>query len=89
LKLGQRIAFALGAVENHQRIESDEGKAADLLVALGRLKKKTRLAVVDLGESRNRRLHVCDKIDNQRDEIAAFRELAELVVRRRNGLFDL
>src|SRR5947209_6542307 len=24
LQLGERIAFALGAVENHQRIESDE-----------------------------------------------------------------
>src|SRR5216684_324014 len=50
LKLGQWIALALGAVENHQRVESDERKTAELFVAFGRFKEKTRLAVVDLRE---------------------------------------
>src|SRR5215471_3207280 len=80
LKRGQRVAFAFRAVENDERIESDKREPTDLFVALSRFEKEARLAIVDLGESRDRCFHVRDKIDNQRNEIAAFRELAELVV---------
>src|SRR3954447_20205302 len=84
LKFCQRIALAVRAVENNERIESDKGKATELFIALGRFEKKAWLAVVDLRERRDRRFHVGHKIDNQRYEIAAFRELAELVARGRN-----
>ena len=41
--------------------------------------RKSRTGGIDLRKSRHRRLNVGDKIDNQRDEIAALREVAELV----------
>ena len=87
LQLTQRIALAVGAVENHQRIEPDKGKASEFLVAFGRFEKKTRLTVVDFWKGRNRRLDIRDKIDNQGNEVAAFREIAKLVPRGRNRMW--
>src|SRR6266404_2248993 len=81
LQPGQRIVFALPAAESDQWIESNEGKSAELFVALGRFKQKTGLPVVDFSKGRDRRFHVGDKIDNQRDEVAALRELPELIAR--------
>ena len=57
---------------------------AGFFISVRRFKKKTRFTVVDLGKSGDRRLDVRDQIDNQRDEIAALGELAELVARRRH-----
>src|SRR5262249_15455497 len=82
LEAGQRITFALGAVEDGERVESDERKAPQLFVSFGRLEKEARIASVDLGEGRDRRFHVGDKIDHQRHKIAALGELAKLVARR-------
>src|SRR5438874_2891923 len=88
LQCGQRIARAICAVEQDNRVETDEREASGFFVSLRRFKKKAWLAVVDLGKGRDRRLDIGDKIDNHRDEIAAFRELAELVAAAGDGRFD-
>src|SRR4029077_8014950 len=79
LKLGQRIAIAILAVEKDDWIETDERKPPGLFVAFGGFKKKTRLSIVDLGEGRDWRLHIGHKFDNHGDKIAAFDEGTELV----------
>src|SRR5207245_24281 len=79
LELAQRIAFAICAVKEHQRIETDEGEAARFLIALGRFEQKAGTPVVDLGKRGHGRLDIRHKIDNQRNEIAAFCEFSELV----------
>jgi hypothetical protein len=79
IELRQRIAFAIGAVEKNERIESDERKASRLFISLRRFKKKTRLPIVDLGKSGDRRLDIRDQIDNQRNEIAALGQVAEFL----------
>src|SRR4029453_4227001 len=88
LKLLQWVAFAPGAVKNDEWSEPEKEKPPDLVGGVGGVEKKTGRAVVDLGESRDRRFHVRDKIDNQRDEIAAFREFTELIACRRNRMFE-
>ncbi len=88
LELRQRIAFAIGAVKKYERIETDEREASRLFVPLRRFKKKARIPVVDLGKSGDWRLDVRDEIDNQRNEIAALGEFAELLASRRNRMLD-
>ena len=88
LELSQWIAFAIGAVKKHERIEADEREASRLFVPLRRFKKKARIAVVDLGKSGDWRLGIRDQIDNQRNEIAAPGEFAELLASRRNRMLD-
>ena len=46
------------------------------------------MAVVDLGKCGDRRFDVGDQVDDQWDEIAPFRELAELFACRRNGMME-
>ena len=79
MELCQRIVFAIGAVKKHKRIEADKREPAGFFISFRRFKKKTRLTVVDLGKSGDRRLDVRDQIDNQRDEIAALGKFAEFV----------
>ncbi len=88
LELCQRIAFAIGAVKKYERIETDEREASRLFVPLRRFKKKARIPVVDLGKSGDWRLDIRDEIDNQRNEIAALGEFAELLASRRNRMLD-
>jgi len=88
LELRQRIGFAIGAVKKHERIEADEREASRLFVPLRRFKKKARIPVVDLGKSGDWRLGIRDQIDNQRNEIAALGEFAELLASRRNRMLD-
>ena len=76
------------AVENDERIESDKRESPQFFIAFRRFEKKTRSAVVDLGESRDRRFHICHQVDDQRDEIAALGEVAKLVEGRRNGVLE-
>ncbi len=81
MELGQWIAVAIVAVKKHDWIDADERKAPRFFVAFGGFKKKTRLTIVDLGKRTHWRLYISHQIDNQRDQIAAFREFAELGAR--------
>jgi hypothetical protein len=88
LELCQWIAFTIDAIKKYEWIEADERKPAGFFISFSRFKKKTWSAVVDLGESGDWRLDVRDQIDNQRDEIAALGEFAELLASRRNRMLD-
>src|SRR5216684_2262053 len=84
-EFGQWVRIYSPTFENKERIETDERKAARLIVFLGGFEEETRLAVVDLGERGDRRLDISNKIDKQGNEVAALCQNSRFVAGRKNG----